>query len=68
MYVFEVTDYEFSIRFYEFKVRDLILLPWSTVAIVFIVFIIPMLYGFIYAKKDVITEKNDEIKNSKEKN
>ena len=65
MYVFEVADYEFSVRFYEYKMADPIWLPCcykiSTKLVA-----VPIEYIFIHAKKNVTTEKNDEMENLKE--
>ena len=36
VFVFEVTDYEFNVRFYEFKIADPMWLPYCMVAMVFI--------------------------------
>ena len=59
--VFEVADYEFNVRFYEFKMADSIWLP-SCYKISINLVVDPMEYIFIHEKKDVITEKNAEFK------
>ena len=101
VYVFEVSDYEFSVRFYEFTMAAPIWLPYCLALLVSLGFwvpdfesevriskfkmanpiwisccykisvklivVVPIKFIFTHAKKDEITEKNVEMKNSKQK-
>ena len=66
MYVFEVADYKFSVRIHEFKMADSIWLP-RCYKISIKLLVVTTEYFFIHAKKQLVTENNDGVKNQKEK-
>ena len=71
VYVIEVADYNSEVRISKFNIADPIWRPCcykTRYAICSIKLVIVLMeYIFIHTKKGMITEKNDEMKNLKEK-